>query len=130
MATTSHALSTHQPLTERLLFYPCFRSIFALYVILHKDPMRLAFITTQTPTGSTNIGRIFPLARELAQNHEVHVLVHRGQQKPVTENFKIHVTGRDPFARTATGKKRPRRHAPIRRRTKKKIFQHFYPPPP
>ena len=108
MATTSHALSTHQPLTERLLFYPCFRSIFALYVILHKDPMRLAFIPTQTPTGSTNIGRIFPLARELAQNHEVHVLVHRGQQKPVTENFKIHVTGRDPFARTATGKKRLR----------------------
>ena len=39
--------------------------------------MKIAFVTTQTLAGSTNIGRILPLAEQLSADHDVHVLVHQ-----------------------------------------------------
>ncbi|PIT98560.1 MAG: hypothetical protein COT71_00075 [Candidatus Andersenbacteria bacterium CG10_big_fil_rev_8_21_14_0_10_54_11] len=68
--------------------------------------MRLAIITPQSVIGSTNVGRIFPLAAELAKQHTVHVLVHKSTQPKPEVNFTVHLAGRDPFTKTDSGKKR------------------------
>lgn len=62
--------------------------------------MTIAFVTTQTLQGSTVIGRVLPLAKELAKNHEVTILGHGDGP----ENW--HNSGQDPFRRTPAGKKR------------------------
>jgi glycosyltransferase involved in cell wall biosynthesis len=67
--------------------------------------MKIAFVTTQTLAGSTNIGRILPLARELARRHEVHLLAHKGR-RATPRGVRVHITGQDPFIRTAQGKRR------------------------
>lgn len=66
---------------------------------------RIAFVTTQALEGSTVVGRVLPLASELAKNHEVHVLVH-ASSRSVPGGLSVHVVGRDPFERTEDGKKR------------------------
>lgn len=64
--------------------------------------MKIAFATTLSPQGSTNIGRVFPLASELEKlGHECHVLLLNE-----TTAEKHHVVGQEPFTRTAAGKKR------------------------
>lgn len=85
--------------------------------------MKIAFVTTQTLEGSTVIGRVLPLARELAPRHEVHVVVHglteaapdlpRGLHrnycgKSVRGFLQRHYVGRDPFRRSQSGKQRLR----------------------
>lgn len=84
--------------------------------------MKIAFVTTQSLTGSTIIGRVLPLAEELAQKNEVHVLVHKFSAKTADppnwrahSKFYIHFTGQDPFRRTPHGKKRFRGLALITR---------------
>jgi len=68
--------------------------------------MKVAFITAQSLTGSTNIGRILPLARHLSEYHQVDILVHNGQGDKPNPKIKIHFTGRDPFTLTESGKQR------------------------
>lgn len=74
--------------------------------------MKILFLTTQTLEGSTVVGRVLPLAEELAKKHEVHVLVHRSvldsPVKPANDNIKIREFGHDPFTHTKHGKKRLR----------------------
>lgn len=67
--------------------------------------MKIAFVTTQTLEGSTVLGRVMPLAQELARRHEVHVLVHGGIEG-VLEEVKVHFIGHDPFTRSDFGKRR------------------------
>lgn len=71
---------------------------------------KIVFVTTQPLTGSTLVGRILPLAKRLSRTYEVHVFVHEGQvdEGMITEPMTVHITGRDPFVRTSTGKKRLR----------------------
>lgn len=85
--------------------------------------MKIAFITTQSLKGSTVIGRVLPLAEELAKRHHIHILLHRNpisslqptrqrrgsppraatyHLKPITHN--LHFIGWDPFTRSTTGK--------------------------
>ncbi|MBI1833820.1 MAG: glycosyltransferase [Candidatus Andersenbacteria bacterium] len=70
--------------------------------------MNIAFVTTQTIEGSTVLGRVLPLAQQLAHNHSVHVLVHGpdSTSKILSPIYKIHVVGADPFVKGDGGKKR------------------------
>lgn len=68
--------------------------------------MKIAFLTTQTLTGSTVVGRVLPLAREMSKKHEIHILVHEGDQVQAGTLIQFHEVGKDPFIRTASGKKR------------------------
>jgi len=69
--------------------------------------MRIAFATTLGMQGSTIIGRVFPLAQELAKRHAVHVLLLENAQKlPRTSPIDLRVVGAEPFERTSDGKKR------------------------
>jgi len=79
--------------------------------------MKIAFVTTLGLDGSTIIGRVLPLAEQLAKNHDVSVLVHKSNDKipdsPATagsrrggEKFQILITGKDPFKRSPSGKRR------------------------
>lgn len=75
--------------------------------------MKIAFLTTQEVTGSTVVGRVLPLARELAKEHEVTVLVHKSSStnpktplKTSDVDVQCLTFGRDPFIRTASGKRR------------------------
>ncbi|MEX0650085.1 MAG: glycosyltransferase [Candidatus Andersenbacteria bacterium] len=69
--------------------------------------MKIAFVTTQTLAGSTVVGRVLPLAKKLAGTHEVYMFVHEsGVELP--DEIKIESIGKDPFIRTASGKKRLR----------------------
>jgi glycosyltransferase involved in cell wall biosynthesis len=70
--------------------------------------MKIVFVTTQTAAASTNLGRILPLAEELGSDNAVHVLVHGDRSAPSPPNVTLHSTGRDPYQRTARGKKRLR----------------------
>ena len=74
--------------------------------IEYYDGMMITFVTTQTLAGSTVIGRVLPLARELAKDHEVHVLVHGKVPENSDDQVHFHATGQDPFTRTSAGKKR------------------------
>jgi glycosyltransferase involved in cell wall biosynthesis len=67
--------------------------------------MKIAFITTQSIDGSTVSGRIAPLAEQLSERHEVHVIVH-GQAPKHSSRVTWHMAGEDPFVRTASGKVR------------------------
>jgi glycosyltransferase involved in cell wall biosynthesis len=67
--------------------------------------MKIAFVTTQSSAGSTNIGRIFPIAEQLARVYDIHILVHQGSNASGTE-LTLHVIGRDPFRHTGQGKQR------------------------
>lgn len=66
--------------------------------------MKLAFIATQSSTGSTVRGRIIPLAQELTSHHkhDVHLLLH-GTKTDIPD-LKTHQIGEDPFQKTASGK--------------------------
>lgn len=66
---------------------------------------KIAFLTTQEITGSTVVGRVLPLANKLAQQSEIHVLLH-GKKSPTIKEITTHITGLDPFTRTPTGKVR------------------------
>lgn len=68
--------------------------------------MKIAYITTLSPEGSTNIGRVFPLAAKMSQKHDVTVLTHKASQDLPKTPFTIKEAGRDPFTRTEEGKKR------------------------
>lgn len=74
--------------------------------------MKIAFLTTQTLQGSTVIGRVLPLARILAKEHELHVLVHQNTPETPLQTSDTDIRclqfGRDPFIRTPSGKKRLR----------------------
>lgn len=70
--------------------------------------MKIAFLTTQTISGSTVVGRVLPLAREIAKKHEIHVLVHQGEAAQKTPGMTMHEFGKDPFIRTSAGKRRLR----------------------
>lgn len=67
--------------------------------------MKIAFVTTQSRQGSTVAGRILPLGQELAVSHKVHVIVH-GTSPLQNSCISWHSSGKDPWQRTATGKKR------------------------
>lgn len=67
--------------------------------------MKIAFITTQALTGSTVVGRVFPVARQLALKHKVYVFAHRGDTQP-PEGVTVEYVGKDPFIRSDTGKRR------------------------
>lgn len=80
--------------------------------------MKIAFATAQSLHGSTNVGRIMPLAQEFTANgQECYILAlksptpsispsgrGRKNHEPVTP--RIHYIGREPFRRTANGKER------------------------
>lgn len=68
--------------------------------------MKISFATTQSGRGSTMIGRILPLAAELSEQHDVHVLGLNEILVPTTAKYKVRVVGREPFLRTSKGKRR------------------------
>ena len=71
--------------------------------------MKIAFVTTQSLEGSTVVGRILPIADELImKDHDVHILVHKehGNPLPRPKKLNVYITGKDPFTKTETGKKR------------------------
>ncbi len=70
--------------------------------------MKLACITTQSLSGSTVVGRVLPLAGELAKKHKVHVIVHKGSSNPekISDAIKVHYAGKNPFVTTVDGKVR------------------------
>jgi glycosyltransferase involved in cell wall biosynthesis len=68
--------------------------------------MKIAFITAQSPSGSTNVGRILPLASAWGKAHEVHVIAHRGSYTVQAPSAKIHLAGLDPFVTSENGKQR------------------------
>src|SRR5687767_2691070 len=70
--------------------------------------MRIAFTTTLGKQGSSIIGRVIPLAQELSQNHEVHVLLLEpvSSLPEATSQLKYHSVGTEPFQRSSEGKKR------------------------
>ncbi|MEK7556528.1 MAG: glycosyltransferase [Patescibacteria group bacterium] len=70
--------------------------------------MKIAFITTQGLAGSTLAGRVLPLAKELSQKHEVHILAHGKSSQGSHAGVQVHFIGTDPFQKTASGKKRQR----------------------
>ncbi len=73
--------------------------------------MNIVFITTQSLKGSTVIGRVLPLAKELAKKNKVSVLVHSSQHPTSvinTANIFIKEVGKNPFSHTVNGKKRLR----------------------
>ncbi|MEO6077331.1 MAG: glycosyltransferase [Candidatus Andersenbacteria bacterium] len=79
--------------------------------------MKIAFATTQSLVQSTLIGRIIPIAKELAKNNEVTVLVHEEvvssphpSPLPIRGEGKLRIVpiGHNPFTRTEHGKKRKR----------------------
>ncbi len=66
--------------------------------------MKIAFATTLNLNASTTVGRIIPLAQELAKYHTIH-LIHLGDSRapaPLTS----HTVGQEPFTRTTSGKQR------------------------
>lgn len=67
--------------------------------------MKIAFVTTQTFTGSTVVGRVLPLAQNLAIAHTVYVFAHEGEAQP-PKDVKIEYVGKDPFVRSDAGKRR------------------------
>ena len=68
--------------------------------------MKIAFITTQTAAGSTVIGRVLPLARQLATQHDVHVVVHQDGKQGTDAGVSLHYAGSDPFTRQSDGTKK------------------------
>ncbi|HSX24399.1 MAG TPA: glycosyltransferase [Candidatus Andersenbacteria bacterium] len=77
--------------------------------------MKIAFVTTQSLLQPTLIGRIIPIANELSKKgNEVTVLIHEEQNSSPPsspkkgEGLRIVSTGKNPFTRTDTGKKRQR----------------------
>lgn len=69
--------------------------------------MKIAFATTQTQHGSTMVGRVLPLARYLARQHNVHVLkLSDGGLLPANIPYSFHTVGREPFTRSPQGKRR------------------------
>ncbi|OGY37037.1 MAG: hypothetical protein A3E36_00400 [Candidatus Andersenbacteria bacterium RIFCSPHIGHO2_12_FULL_45_11b] len=83
--------------------------------------MKIVFVTTQSHAQSTLIGRIIPIAKELGKKgNAVTVLVHgedlsfpRKREStslthgsPIKSGMTFRITGKNPFTRTATGKKR------------------------
>ena len=83
--------------------------------------MKITFVTTMSVQGSTVIGRVMPLAKELAKKHQAHILVHHfsspgacppywreGEVSEPSEDggVVVEAVGRDPFSKTPAGKKR------------------------
>lgn len=68
--------------------------------------MKIAFVTTQSSSGSTLIGRTLPIAEHLAQQYDVHLLAFI--PVPKVPRITCHPSGRNPFTRTSSGKKRLR----------------------
>jgi hypothetical protein len=92
--------------------------------------MKIAFVSALAPHSSTMIGRIVPLARHFAKNHEVHIMALDAEDHKINNtNIKIHSVGKEPFIRTPSGKKRLRGWRLITRltlitgATLQKIFQ-------
>lgn len=70
--------------------------------------MRVAFVTTQSATGSTILGRVLPLGEELARlGHDIDILLLRGSKLPDSK-VTFTLVGSEPFQRTARGKVRYR----------------------
>ncbi|MFH1353907.1 MAG: glycosyltransferase family 4 protein [bacterium] len=65
--------------------------------------MTIVFATTMSPRGPTVIGRVLPLANQLADQGQVHVLV-LGKNQKTSPHIKLHSVGREPFTRTTQGK--------------------------
>lgn len=77
--------------------------------------MKIAFATAQSLQGSTNVGRIIPLVKELQKKgHACHVLTlatppaNRERTSHKIPNIQFHTIGAEPFRRTEKGKKRLR----------------------
>ncbi len=71
--------------------------------------MKIAFVTTQSIVQSTLIGRIIPVAKEIARmGNDVTLLVHDEGETPQIDGLSVVSVGKNPFARTAEGKKRKR----------------------
>lgn len=70
--------------------------------------MKIAFATAQSLRGSTNIGRIMPLAAELQKKgHTTHILALTAPNfSPESNGPSLHFIGREPFRRTSRGKDR------------------------
>lgn len=73
--------------------------------------MKIVFVTTQSLLQSTLIGRVLPIAQELAKKHEITLLVHEEYESRVLQqqhaaNIQIISVGKNPFTRTSGGKKR------------------------
>lgn len=68
--------------------------------------MTIVFATTQSASGSTLIGRTIPIAEHLAKKHDVHLLAFT--PLPKISRITCHPSGRNPFIRTPSGKKRLR----------------------
>jgi glycosyltransferase involved in cell wall biosynthesis len=68
--------------------------------------MKIAFVSTQSASGSTLIGRTLPLAKHMAAQHDVHLLAFA--PLPAAPYLTAHLAGRNPFVRTVDGKKRLR----------------------
>src|SRR3989338_6282383 len=66
--------------------------------------MKIALATTLSRQGSTTIGRVIPLAQQLASQHQVHVLwPDANDSRPA---IRFHHVGAEPFIRTAGAKRR------------------------
>ena len=70
--------------------------------------LTIVFATPLSQQGSTNIGRVKPLAAALAERHDVHMLVLGDSEKSAASSVHLHTVGIEPFTRTAAGKKRLR----------------------
>ena len=71
--------------------------------------MKIAFVTTQSIIQSTLIGRIIPIAKEIAgMGNDVTLLAHDEGETPQIDGLRVMSIGKNPFARTIKGKKRKR----------------------
>ncbi len=71
--------------------------------------MRIVFVTTLSLSGSTNRGRIIPLAQQLSRHHNVHLLTlrsHTSDSSSCPTGLSCHIVGTEPFYRHQNGKKR------------------------
>lgn len=69
--------------------------------------MIITFATTMSSRGSTVLGRVFPLARQITGQHQTHVLVlGHDEQAHNNSTVQTYSIGREPFTRTPQGKKR------------------------
>lgn len=70
--------------------------------------MKIAFVTTQSPTQSTLVGRILPLTTRLAkhQQYNIHILGHQTNQTALPQGITWHSIGLNPFIASDGTKKR------------------------
>lgn len=67
--------------------------------------MKIVFVTAHPLISSTSIGRVIPLAKRFAENHDVTILAHSSDAPAVADNVRVEIIGKDPFTRTESGKK-------------------------